>query len=261
MQTYRVQFHSAPQQGPGPESLLATLGWTNSVNSGPWCSIFKAPGIWQHTLIRYLAVLASALCFLFAAVALASNEWFMEKYDLHLKRQLGLFNFCTLGSTNCEQATMADLCYTVDVPCIRWQRLRGALGFLIAALVLYGIGFVLLVAQEITKLYFRWLAFGCMAFGVSFGIITTAAFTTVKHSWAKDLLGFNYLLYGRGYGCNIVSWIMGFFCMVVLFWPLVEEHPHVLSPYLPKVPPRPKKNPTTPIPVSPRTSPQDVSIA
>jgi hypothetical protein len=94
---------------------------------------------------------------------------------------------------------------------------------------------------------------------VSFGIITTAAFTTVKHSWAKDLLGFNYLLYGRGYGCNIVSWIMGFFCMVMLFWPLVEEHPHFLTPFLPKVPPRPKK--AAPAPSSPRTSPQDVTVA
>ena len=75
-----------------------------------------------------------------------------------------------------------------------------------------------------------------------FGIITTAAYVHVKTDVANAIAYPLYVLYGYGFGCNIASWIMGFFSVLLLAWPIVDEYPHVLSPYLPTVPPPLRKH-------------------
>ena len=46
---------------------------------------------------------------------------------------------------------------------------------------------------------------------VACGIIATAAYVNVKRSLAGEVPLPFYVLYGYGFGCNIVSWLMGFF--------------------------------------------------
>jgi hypothetical protein len=65
-------------------------------------SQFKAPAVWQHTLLRYAAIFVGALCFLFAALAMASDEWFLEKYDGDLKASLGVYNICLSDARVCD---------------------------------------------------------------------------------------------------------------------------------------------------------------
>ncbi len=70
---------------------------------------------------------------------------------------------------------------------------------------------------------------------VACGIITTAAYVAVKAALVDAISRPLYVLYGYGFGLNIVSWCLGVFTVLLLGWSIVDEYPHYLSPYLPPV--------------------------
>ena len=60
---------------------------------------------------------------------------------------------------------MSDLCDITESTCSTWQHLQTAYAFGILACLSYALAAVLLLVQELKKLYFRWFACGIAAAG------------------------------------------------------------------------------------------------